>query len=113
NRNKGGKGKFFLDRGGLKFADARQALRGGKKPQPRVQEITLLDRFDDRRIGADKFQDADIRPAKPPNFHAKAKRFGEGGLLAENNVNDCFPIEQARSPRPRAAEMAIRLMAKR
>jgi hypothetical protein len=30
-------------------------LLTGIKPQPGVQEITLLDRFDDRRVGAFKF----------------------------------------------------------
>ena len=34
-------------------------------------------------------------------------------MLAENNVNDCFPTEQAPALHAGAAEMAIRLMAKR
>ncbi len=52
NRHKDQVRKFRLDPRGLKFSDPRRTLRGGKKPQPRVQKITLSDRFDDRRVGA-------------------------------------------------------------
>jgi hypothetical protein len=48
--------KLVLESGRLIFLDARNRLRAGVKPQPRVQEITLLDRLDDRRFGALKFQ---------------------------------------------------------
>jgi len=48
-------GKFFGKPLGLVFLDARQQLLAGVKPQPGVQEIPLLDRFDDLRVGAFKF----------------------------------------------------------
>ena len=44
--------KLSLDPLRPELIDARQLLRAGIKPQPRVQEVTLLDRFDDRRVGA-------------------------------------------------------------
>jgi hypothetical protein len=52
NRHKNQVGKFILDPVWLKFPEARRPLRGGKKPQPGVQKITLPDRLDDRRVGA-------------------------------------------------------------
>jgi hypothetical protein len=47
--------KFVRKPLGLVFLDAGHQLLTGIKPQPGVQEITLLDRFDDRRVGAFKF----------------------------------------------------------
>src|SRR5712664_4881592 len=48
--------KFVGEPRGLVFLDARHQLLAGVKPQPGVQQITLLDRFDDRRVGAFEFQ---------------------------------------------------------
>src|ERR1700722_11543103 len=53
--------KFILDSWGLVFFDPWQQLSAGIKSQPRVQEITLLDRFDDRRVGAFEFQGCKFR----------------------------------------------------
>src|SRR6185437_8141116 len=48
--------KLVLEPLGLVFRKARHRLRAGIEPQPRVQKITLLDRFDDRWPGALEFQ---------------------------------------------------------
>src|SRR3569832_313724 len=50
---------------------------------------------------------------KRRSFTRRWIRFGEEFVDAANNVNDCFPNVQAQGPWPRAAKMAIRLMAKR
>jgi hypothetical protein len=47
---------LVLEAGRLVLLYARQRLRAGKKSQPRIQEIALLDRFDDRGVGALKIQ---------------------------------------------------------
>jgi hypothetical protein len=46
--------KFLLEALGVIFLDARQQAFAGKKPQPGVEQISLLDRFDYRRAGAFK-----------------------------------------------------------
>ena len=49
-------GQLVLEPRRLVLPDRRHLLLARVKTQPRVQEITLPDRFDDRRSGAFKFQ---------------------------------------------------------
>src|SRR6202163_5157114 len=49
-------GQFVGEPRGLVLLDARHQLLAGIKPQPGIQQVPLLDRFDDRRVGAFEFQ---------------------------------------------------------
>jgi hypothetical protein len=68
-------------------------LRAGLKSQPRVQEITLLDRFDDRWVGAFEFQGCNpVSMQDNLIIDPKAEIFNENLKMQRNSVNDCFPF---------------------
>ena len=55
-------GEFVGEPLGLEFLDARRVLVAGVKPQPGVQQISLPDRFDHRRIGTLELHGCDPSP---------------------------------------------------
>ena len=48
--------QFVREPFGLVFGNVRHPLVARVEPQPDVQELALLDRFHDRRVGADEVQ---------------------------------------------------------
>jgi len=48
--------QFVREPFGLVFGNMRHPLVARVEPQPDVQELALLDRFHDRRVGADEIQ---------------------------------------------------------
>jgi hypothetical protein len=61
--------KLVVKPRGLVFLDTRHRLFAGIEPQPCVQQIPLLDRFDDRGVGALEFQGCNPTPnAKYPSI---------------------------------------------
>ena len=109
-------GQFVLDPRRLIFLHARHRLVAGIKPQPGVQQVALLDRFDDRSVGRFRNSKAAI-PAyvNRAMMRPEAEIFYESARLQQNTVNDGFPVRgdgrKAPADRPIAPACAIRLMA--
>jgi hypothetical protein len=78
----------------LIFVDARQRLIAGKKPQPGVQQIALLDRFDYRWVGACEIHGRDPCLAKSRDDPLAAVIFYENARLQQNTVNAAFPVRR-------------------
>ena len=87
--------KFIVEPRGLVFLDPRQHLFACVKPQPGVEQVPLLDRFDDRWVGA--FEIHGCNPfsicitIKTPNHRAEGEIFDESAGMRRNTVNVGFP----------------------
>jgi hypothetical protein len=81
-------------------------LIAGIWPQPGVEQISLLDRFDDRGVRALKIQSCNIQSCNPiskqPTFGLSRKFSVKRPQVHGNTVNGCFAPGLVALPKVRA-----------